>query len=66
MIVTFYKTGESPSHFGYDGVTDLQVARDGMITLMGIDKFDNSRYMIFVRPVKYSYFTLHKEDKEDE
>lgn len=66
MLVTFFKTGESPRKFGYDGVTDLQVDREGTATVSGIDKFDNSGYMIFVRPVEYSYFTLHKEGKEDE
>ena len=66
MLITFFKTGESPRKFGYDGVTDLQVDRDGMATVSGIDKFDNSSYMIFVRSAEYSYFTLHKEDKEDE
>ena len=66
MLVTFYKTGESPKHFGYDGVTDLQVDSDGTATVIGIDKFDNSGYMIFVWHTNYSYFTLHKEDEENE
>lgn len=66
MLVTFFKSGESPRKFGYDGVLDLEVDTKGLVTISGLDKCDNSHYMIFVEPVKYSYFTLHKEDKGDE
>lgn len=66
MLVTFFKTGESPRKFGYDGVLDLEVDRKGVVTISGLDKFDHSAYMIFVEPAKYSYFTLHKEDIENE
>lgn len=66
MLVTFFKTGDSPRRFGFDGVTDLQVEKDGTVTISGTDKYDdNSGYMTFVRPAEYSYFTLHKEDNNE-
>lgn len=65
MLITFFKTGDSPRSFGFDGVEDLQVSKSGKVTISGTDKVDNSGYMIFVSSAEYSYFTLHKEDNNE-
>ena len=65
MLVTFFKTGDSPRRFGYDGVADLQVDRDGTATFSLFDEFDKGTFIISVKPAEYSYFTLHKEDNND-
>ena len=66
MLVTFFKSGESPKKFGFDGVNDIEVDYSGSATIVGVDKLDNKAYIYTVLPSEYSYFTLHKEDKEDE
>ena len=63
MIVTVFKIGESPRRFGFDSVTDLQVEKDGTVTISGIDKCDDSSYMVFVRPAEYSYLTLNNNQE---
>lgn len=66
MLVTFFKNGESPKRFGFDGVNDIEVDHSGSATIVGVDKLDNKAYIFTVLPKEYSYFTLHKEDDEDE
>lgn len=66
MLVTFFKSGESPKKFGFDDVNDISVENSGSVTIVGVDKLDNKAYICTVLPKEYSYFTLHKEDKVDE
>ena len=66
MLVTFFKNGESPKRFGFDGVNDIEVDHLGAATIVGVDKLDNKAYICTVLPKEYSYFTLHKEDEVNE
>lgn len=66
MILTFVKTGESPKRFGYDGVKSIDVDINHTVSIKGIDSITERGYVARISAHEYSYFTVHKEDKENE
>lgn len=66
MLVTFFKTGESPRKFGYDGIECLDVDTNYTVSIKGFDSMTERSYRARISAHEYSYFIVHKEDKEDE
>ena len=66
MLVTFFKTGESPKRFGYDGVMYIDVDINHTVSIKGIDSMTERGYVARISAHEYSYFVIHKEDIENE
>ena len=66
MIVTFFKSGESPKRFGYDGVKSLDFDNNSTVSIKGFDSMTERSYVARISAHEYSYFIVNTEVEVNE
>lgn len=52
--------------FSYMGIRKVEFGVNGRVFITGVDPITNERYYVVVSELDFDYFTVNKEDKEDE